>query len=76
MSQDIEDNRWDKWDNFSDMDLAEMWFDSRGFENYRNKINDELVLIVYFDIGGEQHPIILHKIELEEKAGEWRYENE
>jgi len=74
--QDKEDNRFDKWDNYSDMDLAEMWLDSRGIDNRRSKIGDEWVVIATFEFGGELLDIILHSAELECKADEWRYENE
>lgn len=76
MSQDKEEIVDDKWDLFTDMDLAEMWLDSRGIDNRRNKIDDEWVVIATFESGGELLDIILHKAELECKADEWRYENE
>jgi len=74
--QDKEDNRFDKWDNYTDMDLAEMWFDSRGIYNTRTKIDDEWVVMITVDMAGEEHDILLHKGELESRADEWRYENE
>jgi len=74
--QDKEEIIDDKWDFFTDMDLAEMWLDSRGISNRRSKIDDEWVVIATFEFGGELLDIILHKAELECKADEWRYENE
>jgi len=77
--QDKEDNRWDKWDNYTSMELAEMWFDSVGLPNRRTKLDwgdKEWVLIVTFEHEGTPLDIILHKQELEDKADEWVYENE
>jgi hypothetical protein len=75
--QDKEDNRFDEWDNFTDMDLAEMWFDSRGIDNRRTKLyNGEWVVIVSLESGGMELDVILHEAELEERANEWRYESE
>ena len=71
--QDKEDNRFDKWDNYTDMELAEMWFDSRGIKNWRSvdKGNNPTLVVEI-----EEHSFILHELELEERADEWLYENE
>lgn len=74
--QDKEDNRFDKWDNYTDMDLAEMWFDSRGIDNRRTSIGDEWVVIVSVEANGIEYDMIMHQAELEDRADEWRYENE
>ena len=75
--QDKEDNRFSEWDNYTDMELAEMWFDSRGIVNYRTKLDgDDVALLVTVDANGMELDMILHQAELEDRASEWRYENE
>ena len=75
--QDKEDNRFDKWDNYTDMDLAEMWFDSRGIPNYRTALhNKEWVVIVSVESNGMELDMVVHQAELEDRAMEWRFENE
>ena len=74
--QDKEEIIDTRWDNFTDMDLSEMWFESRGIDTNRTKIDDEVVLMISTDVCGEPMDILLHKAELECKADEWRYENE
>ena len=75
--QDKEDNKFDDWDILTDMDLAEMWFDSRGIDNRRTALhNGEWVLIVSVESNGMELDVILHEAELEDRADEWRYENE
>ena len=75
--QDKEDNRFSKWDDYTDMDLAEMWFDSRGIVNYRTKLDgDDVALLVNVEANGMELDMILHQAELEDRASEWRYENE
>jgi len=74
--QDKEDNRFSKWDLYTDMDLAEMWFDSRGIDTKRTKVDDDWVLIATLEIGGVPDDFLLHKAELEDRAMEWRFENE
>ena len=75
--QDKEDNRFSEWDNYTDMELAEMWFDSRGIDNYRTKLDgDDVALLVNVEANGMELDMILHQAELEDRASEWRYENE
>ena len=75
--QDKEDNRFSEWDNYTDMELAEMWFDSRNVYTRRTILNnDDVALIVSVDIDGMEFDMILHQAELEDRASEWRYENE
>ena len=75
--QDKEDNRFSKWDNYTDMELAEMWFDSRDIVNYRTKLDgDDVALLVNVEANGMELDIIVHQAELEDRASEWRYENE
>jgi len=74
--QDKEDNRFSDWDNYTYMELAEMWFESRGIDTRRTKIDDEWVLIATLEIGGVPDDLLLHKAELESRADDWMYENE
>ena len=77
--QDKEDNKFDKWDNYTSMELAEMWFDSVGLPNRRTKLDwgdEEWVLIVSVEFGGDEYEIVIHNEEVHDRADEWVYENE
>jgi len=67
-----EDDKKD-WDLYSDLELAEMWFDSEGIKNWRSvdKGNNPTLVVEI-----EEHCLILHELELEERAELWRYNNE
>ena len=64
------------WELYSYMELAEMWFESRGIGTRRTKVDDEWVLIATLEIGGVPDDFLLHKAELESRADDWMYENE
>ena len=77
--QDKEEIIDDKWDLFTDMDLAEMWFNKEGIDTERTAIDGEWVLMIKIILpymNGEILRLLLHEKELECKADEWRYENE
>jgi len=50
-----------------------MWFDSEGIKNWRSvdKGNNPTLVVEI-----EEHCLILHELELEERAELWRYNNE
>ena len=64
------------WDLYTALELAEMWYESRGITVQRTKVDDDWVLMAVFDIGGEPHNVLLHQAELDDRADEWVYENE
>ena len=64
------------WGIYGELELAEMWFESRGASVRRSVIDDEWVLIVSVEFGGDEYEIVIHNEEVHDRADEWVYENE
>jgi len=76
---EFNDDGKNNWDNYSDMELAEMWFNKEGIDTVMIKTDGEWALMVkpiLSYLNGERLNLVLHPRELEERANQWRYENE